>query len=368
MKKIIIKKLKQLFKQAGYSLYKIIYGRVKGIISSESDTRIKEKKVQFSKNFSYRIFNTHKARLYTDTINNLGIILDNKLIEGPSFQLINNKNANIKENFVFKNGTPRIKRKLSGGVFVLLTGGAGNENYWHWLFDVLPRLEILKKNEDINKVDYFLFPDIKQKFQVESLNALNIPKSKRLSSKKYRHLEADNIIVVDHPYVLKNNPSHEIQNLPDWITKWLRDTFLSKIEFDQNNLPKKFYIDRSDSISNLRHTRKITNEEEVKNLLIKNGFSIITLSNLSFVKQISLFKNATHIVGLHGAAFANTIFCDPGTLVVEIKPSSAGQVIENLAKKNNLIYKSISIVPHKHAYNNQQGLIETPLEILKKII
>ena len=367
MKKIIIKKLKQLFKQVGYSLYKIIYGSVKGIISSESDTRIKEEKVQVSDNVSHRVFTVRQGRIYTDTVNNQAIILDNKLVSGPSFQLRNTKNVEIQDNIVFKNGTPRIKKKFNGIVFSLLTGGAGNENYWHWLFDVLPRLEILNKKKDIRDIDYFLFPDLKQRFQIETLNMLNIPPNKRLSSRQYRHLKADKIIVVDHPNVLKPEDL-PMQNLPDWITKWLRDTFLSKIEFDQNNLPKKFYIDRSDSISNLRHTRKITNEEEVKNLLIKNGFSIITLSNLSFVKQISLFKNATHIVGLHGAAFANTIFCDPGTLVVEIKPSTAGQVIENLAKKNNLIYKSISIVPHKHAYNNQQGLIETPLEILKKII
>ena len=34
----------------------------------------------------------------------------------------------------------------------LLTGGAGNNNYWHWLFDVLPRIELSnlsKKSEDI---------------------------------------------------------------------------------------------------------------------------------------------------------------------------------------------------------------------------
>ena len=110
MKKIIIKKLKQLFKQAGYSLYKIIYGRVKGIISSESDTRIKEEKVQVSDNVSHRVFTVRQGRIYTDTVNNQAIILDNKLVSGPSFQLRNTKNVEIQDNIVFKNGTPRIKK------------------------------------------------------------------------------------------------------------------------------------------------------------------------------------------------------------------------------------------------------------------
>ena len=41
--------------------------------------------------------------------------------------------------------------------------------------------------------------------------------------------------------------------------------------------PKKFYIDRSDSKSNTRHLRKIINENEVKDLLKKNGFEFIQL-------------------------------------------------------------------------------------------
>ena len=368
MKKLITKKLKQLFKQAGYDLYKIIYGRIKEVVYSEDETHVKKQKIQLTNRLPYRVYTILKARLYTDTINNLAIIHDDKLLEGPSFQYKNVKNSNIQENFVLKNGTPKIKKKLNGTIFVLLTGGAGNDNYWHWLFDVLPRLELLNKQINIKEIDYFLFPDIHQKFQIETLDALNIPKHKRLSSKKYRHFEADKIITVDHPYVLKNDPSNEIQNMPEWIIEWLRDTFLKNMKFDQNNLKEKIYIDRSDSKSNLNHTRKITNEDLVKKLLIKNGFSIIQLSNLSFLEQVSLFRNASKIVGLHGGGFANIIFCNPKTLVLEIKSSTAGAVIKNLAKKNNLNYRDISITPHEHAYNNQQGFVNVPLDVLEKKI
>ena len=50
----------------------------------------------------------------------------------------------MSENIVFQKGTPKLKKKLKGSVFSLLTGGGGNENYWHWLFDVLPRFKILE--------------------------------------------------------------------------------------------------------------------------------------------------------------------------------------------------------------------------------
>ena len=392
MKLNIKKTLKNLFKQAGYSFYKIIYGNIKKIIYPHEDKRIREDNINISTsssyrflsidsgnlnlllekvksvNVSYRVFSISKSRIYNDTTNNLAVIIDDKLVDGPSFQFRDSRNTTSDKNIVLNVGTPRVKRNIKGTVFSLLTGGAGNENYWHWLFDVLPRLEILNKVKNIKEIDYFLFPDLKQKFQNETLNILNIPSEKRLSGKQYRHLEADEIVTVDHPYIFgKNNPSIEIQNIPDWIIKWLKISFLNEAEKKIKNYPKKFYIDRSDATSNLSHTRKITNENNVKDILKKNGFSIIKLTSLTFNEQITLFNNSTYVVGLHGAGFANLVFCNPKTKVLEIKPSTAGYMYKNLAKKNNLNYTDISIEPHEHIYKNQQGFIKVPLEQLDRL-
>ena len=87
-------------------------------------------------------------------------------------------NSNIKQNIVFTKGTPRIKKKIKGKVLSLLTGGAGNDNYFHWLFDVLPRIKICQQILNIDEIDYFLLPDLEKKYQSESLDNLNIPKEK----------------------------------------------------------------------------------------------------------------------------------------------------------------------------------------------
>jgi len=84
-------------------------------------------------------------------------------------------NAKPNENIVFRKGTPRLLRKLNGNILSLLTGGGGNNNYWHWLYDVLPRLALYSKHSDLEKIDYFLFPSILKEFQQETLNCLNIP-------------------------------------------------------------------------------------------------------------------------------------------------------------------------------------------------
>ena len=97
------------------------------------------------------------------------IIIDNKLISGPSFQLRvkeNDKlfarnNSSIDKNIVLKIGTPRIMKRIKGRVFSLLSGGAAKTNYFHWLFEVLPRLEILNKVYNINDINFFLVPSIR---------------------------------------------------------------------------------------------------------------------------------------------------------------------------------------------------------------
>jgi capsular polysaccharide biosynthesis protein len=181
----------------------------------------------------------------------------------------------------------------------------------------------------------------------------------------FRHIETDLGIAVDHPYVIKNNPSIEIQNLPNWILNYLRQKFL-KIKYTKK-FPDKFYIDRRDAKSNHSHLRKIINETEVKEFLITKGYSIIALTDLSFNEQVNLFSKAEHVVGLHGAGFANLTFCNPGTRVLELKPDGAGSVIENLAKKIQLNYNDISIKPNDFSYN-QQGSINIPLSVLEKKI
>ena len=362
----IKKKLQFVFKQLAYQILFWLNGKIQGIIKPSNDSRIIIKKVNLDENLFYNIFSINSGRLYTDTINDTAFILENKIIEGPSFQLRNVKNAKCEENIVFEKGTPRLKKKLQGNVFSLLTGGAGNSNYWHWLFDVLPRLEILSKKENYKKMNYFLFPSLEEKFQNETLDILDINKNKRLSSKIYRHISAKSITAVDHPYVLNNNPSIEIQNIPNWISKWLKNVFLKKLE--RNKIfPKKIYIDRRDAKSNHKHLRKIINEEQIIALLKEKNFKIISLSELTFVDQVSLFNNIDQVVGLHGAGFANIVFCKPGTKVLELKPDMAGDVIKNLAKTNSLDYSSISISSDTEI-KNQLGLIYIPLEKLRKEI
>jgi Capsular polysaccharide biosynthesis protein len=97
----------------------------------------------------------------------------------------------------------------------------------------------------------------------------------------------------------------------------------------------------------------------------------IKLHEIKFTDQINLFYNAEHIVGLHGGGFANLAFCKKETQVIELRSSTAGTPIENLAKKNNLNYEAIIVEAtqiKKFSTPNQQGSIQVPIKNLTNIL
>jgi hypothetical protein len=357
------KKLSNLYKSIIYRIFKLIYRKINSSVDANGED-IKLEKIKISKS-EYKIYSCHKSKLYTDRVHDTAIIKHNSIIRGPSFQYRNNKNVDCELNVVFSKGTPYIKKKLNGTVLSLLIGGGGNSNYWHWLFDVLPKLFIFQSSKFYkNNIDYYLFPSLDEKFQNETLDVLDIKRIKRLSSKSYRHIEADNIILTSHPYAFLNDPSKDSLNIPKWIFEFLKKNFLMnniKQNINDKKYSKKIYISRKDGTS----LRYIINEKEVCEKLKEHNFEEIILSNHSISDQVKFFYNADFIAGLHGAGFANIIFCKPKTKILELRPSTAGDVIKNIAISNSLDYRDITVKAKSIDHNNQTGDIEVNLKDLE---
>ena len=393
---MIKKYLQKIFKKISYGVFFKIYGSIDNSIENNKDNRIKVKLINIDKELSYKVYIISNGRLYTDRIHDTAAILDNKIIEGPSFQFrqitnpkVNSKlrneinygrypntpniiiNSKTRNNIVFSKGTPRKLRNLNGSVLSLLTGGGGNNNYWHWLFDVLPRFGLCSRTINLNEIDYFLLPSLLKKFQRETLDCLNIPKHKRISSEKFRHIKAKELIMTDHPLVTSGNATKDNLNIPNWIILWLKDNFLNPDIIINKKIKNKIYIDRGDTISNHLPQRFISNEDEIKKYLLKNNFIFVKLHEAKFREQINLFHNAECIVGLHGAGFVNVVFCKPGTKIIELRSLNTGDTIKNLSKKNDLNYSSIDVEAketYKFDYPNQHGNIQIAISSLIKAL
>ena len=69
-------------------------------------------------------------------------------------------------------------------------------------------------------------------------------------------------------------------------------------------------------------TRGIANADEIEAFATQQGFEIHAMEDLTVTEQIELFRHASFVIGAHGAALANLIFCPPGAKVIELAPES----------------------------------------------
>ena len=324
----INKQLQFFFKIFFQYIFFLIYGKIiyKKNVKNSKIIKINSKK--------YYVAKVKNGRIYTDYLENVSIIDENNiLVNDVSYQQIDGAVFPAKLNSALVKGTPRLKKKIKGSVLCMVQGISAEINYFHWMFDILPRIKLIKNIIDLKDIDYFYFPELK-KWQKDTLSIFKIPKNKFINSKKYRHIEANLIFATSHPWYTKGHMVSESKNLPAWDINWVANTFLKHKK--KTHCCKKIFIDRSESA--FKHCQ-IINNDEVKNNLIKRGFSVHKTGKMSFFEQIYLFNNAKVIVGAHGAAFTNLVFCKPKTKIIEIIPKSHPNTVNRkISKVKNLKY------------------------------
>ena len=110
------------------------------------------------------------------------------------------------------------------------------------MFDILPKIKLCTEHYLLKEIDFIYFKSL-HNFQKQALSILNIDEDKILNSDLNRHIQATELIVVDHPWYHKGFILDQVQFLPTWIIQWLRDVYLKHGKrFDIND---KIYIDRS---------------------------------------------------------------------------------------------------------------------------
>jgi len=361
------KKIQFYFKKFFQLVFVLIYGKIKyknNVITSKNIIKKKIEKVISDINssksyFSYKIKN---GRVYTDYVEHVAIIDGNTLVNEASYQQISGELKNAKENIVLTKGTPRIKKRIEGRVFSLVQGASGNNNYFHWIFDILPKIKLCSEHYLLKEIDFFYVPNL-QNFQKQTLSIFNIEEDKILNSDLCRHIQASELIVVDHPWYHTGFILDQVEFLPSWIVHWLKDICLKYAKkFDCND---KIYIDRTESKFN--HCQ-IQNDDEIFNFLHEKGFSKYKVGELSFFEQIYLFNNAKIVIGAHGAAFTNLTFCEPNTKVIEIRPSTQpNNNYKRISQIGNLNYR---LIKTKELDENQKkfGDIYLPIKELEQCI
>lgn len=195
---------------------------------------------------------------------------------------------------------PRIERV--DGTLVSLTSPGSDRNYFHFLFDVLPRWGILEEALPGFVPDH-LYVACKTSYQEQLLALAGLDGYDLVSSEKHRAVSADHLLVPSMP-----NPE---EIAPTWMVEWVRDR-LPAVRTDDK--PSRIYITRG-SVPN---TRRVVGETDLWPRLEQRGFVRIDPGTMPVRDQIDHFAAADVIVGPHGAALSNLVFVKPGARVLEL--------------------------------------------------
>lgn len=247
---------------------------------------------------------TFVARIPGGRVLGDGLVItpDNQLLDDISIDFgapLEEKLANVRREWTWRPLTD-----IRGTVAVLSTAGA--MLYFHWLFQLLPRFELIRRSGiDLNSIDYFLVNSSKSRFQQESLEALGIDRRKILESSNVTHLRATNLVV---PSVPLSSGCY-----PPWMREFLRTTFLRDDDEQTRAGTRRLYISRGSA-----GYRRVLNEADVVRLLDEFGFEEAKFEAMSVRQQAATIASCEVIVAPHGGGLSNLIFCRPATKVIEI--------------------------------------------------
>jgi hypothetical protein len=179
------------------------------------------------------------------------------------------------------------------------------QNYFHWMFNVLPRVELLRlAGVELGAVDRFAINRPHLPFHHETLARLGLGGARLLPIGPRLHVRADSLLVTSSlRFSGHRTPC---------VLAFLRREFLAR----PSPAPAghaRLYVSREDSTH-----RRLVNEAECLGVLRPLGFEKVTLTGLTVADQAALFSGAAVIVAPHGAGLTNLVFCDPGTTVVEL--------------------------------------------------
>jgi len=201
---------------------------------------------------------------------------------------------------------PIPPRKFRKKRILCLAHERNNYSYFHWLFESFPKLAILRDYREAIGFDaiYIQYGWFGSPYQRQAMKHFGISRLEIIDSKRNEWIQAE------EPIVMRLN---EIPRQPTLrLCEAIRSEYIKSSRQAKNG--KKLYLTRS----NINKGRRIANEDSLKQILESRGFEVFSASGMTQKEQAELFGQASCIVGPHGAAFANIVFCSPGTNILEL--------------------------------------------------
>ena len=193
---------------------------------------------------------------------------------------------------------------LSGTVAVLFADGASL--YSHWMFDLLPKIEVLRRAGWSDRdIDHYVVNTTNGGFSAETLSRLGIAPDKVV--------HASGCVVSGDMLLVPSRVRRRFRT-PDWAREFVASLFLPRDQGDsRSRTGERIYISRAAA-----RRRRILNEAEVRLLLDNRGFRTIFAENMKIAELAPIVRRSALIVAPHGAGITNVAFGPPGIRVLEL--------------------------------------------------
>jgi len=234
------------------------------------------------------------------------------------------------------------------GERVILLGARGSGNYYHWMTDILPKLELCRRSGiTLRPADRVLLPTYRSSFQVESLA--------RLGVKEKQIIFADQV----SPYVTAREVIAPCLSnaMATTMGRWL-PAFLKKAFLPPGNRPaasRRIFVSRHAARS---QGRAIENLEEVETFFADRGFDIVYPETLDIQAQAHLFAESTLVAAPHGAGLTNLVFCASGTRIIEFYGAHLAPCYHAMSALCGLRYYAHHCADHPSDHGTDAGECE----------
>jgi len=208
----------------------------------------------------------------------------------------------------------------------VVVGIQTNLNYFHWLYEALPRILLIEKLGLIKKTTLLMPP--MRPWMAAILADLNLEIS-ALQCHEAGVLTADMLLM----------PARGVSNIHTFAQHGFAAIDRLLARHGRTPRGRRFYISRRDLPS-----RRLVNEDEIIAIALQFGFEVVYPEKIRFTDQIAMFSEAEVIAGPFGAGLANAGFMSPGGALIEIAPEGRdgdATLFANLCHHRGLRYAGV---------------------------
>jgi hypothetical protein len=268
---------------------------------------------------------------------------------------------------------------IENGVFL---GGNGSWNYYHWMIEILPKIELLQQTGIFDCTKNILVSNVVNvinSFKITLLEALRNKDIKCMFLEPNKFYKVKNLYVITTPNNILFN-SKGILTSPYYnyfrreSTDYIRDLVFKMItKYNQKrlediiNLLKNKHGKINIFLARKKGGPRTYNQDEVIRLFHEEfDAKEVNIEDYSIAEQAFIFYNADFIAGPSGAAWTNIIFCKNETLAISWIPKELEyfSVYSTLAK-----YYGVKLV-FVECYSLNKKMLHAPyivpLDVLKE--